>query len=82
MTLLIFTHEGGLSLENDFEVLIAARCDKAITEYVSKLKERGENTSNTDDETLDAMNEKLCYKKGFYDAMKFMMKFYENSVNF
>lgn len=54
-------------MEKEFEELISIRCQKALEECKDYL-EREFSGSIPQDE-LQAMAEKLCYKKGFQDAL-------------
>ena len=59
-----------MKLEKDFEELISLRCEKAVeecSEYMDK------EYSGLSQEELQPIAEKLCYKRGFADAVAILM---------
>ena len=54
-------------MEKDFEEFISIRCGRALDEC-KKYIESEENEELSPDE-LQTIAEKLCYKKGFKDAL-------------
>jgi len=54
-------------LEKDFENFVSSRCETALLENEEYLKLEH---SDSDQVELQGLAEIICYKKGFYDAIK------------
>lgn len=54
-------------MEKDFEELISIRCERALEECKEYIE--GELSGSIPQDELQTIAEKLCYKKGFRDAM-------------
>lgn len=54
-------------MEKDFEDLISIRCERALEECKEYLE--SELSGNIPQDELQIFAEKLCYKKGFKDAL-------------
>lgn len=54
-------------MEEEFEQFIDKRCERALLESEEYL--RNERSTSFDENELQEIAEKLCYKKGFFDAM-------------
>lgn len=59
-------------MNKEFDDYIAKRCEKILLSdknYIAKEKEDG-----FDEDELQEMAEKICYKQGYFDAIKMMME--------
>ncbi len=54
-------------MKKDIEELIVKRCELALMENKEYMKKEMNESVSPDE--LQALAEKLCYKKGFFDAL-------------
>jgi hypothetical protein len=59
-------------MNKEFEEYVAKRCEKTLLsskDYIEK-----EKNEDCDRDELQEIAERICYKQGFLDAVKMMMK--------
>lgn len=61
--------KGGHSVDKDFEEFIVTRCQRALDndDYLSL------DRATCEPEEVEDMQQRLCYRQGFIDAMKIFM---------
>lgn len=57
-------------MDNDFQELVAKRCEKALIECKEYMDK--EYSGDVPADELQYIAEEMCYKKGFSDAVAFL----------